>query len=129
MSLEIQISSSLLLTSANKRRTFFISLSAFWSFFSEIMLESLECGLYTSAAYTRDFTVISSESQYKVTYFSITQHLLGSDSVSLQGEDKAMKRYRSLNMNGDVVAKVWYLMVNVDLKFKWMLTYGHDITV
>jgi len=33
-------------------------------------------------------------------------YLLGSDSVSLQGEDKAMKRYRSLNMNGDVVAKV-----------------------
>lgn len=32
--------------------------------------------------------------------------ILGSDSVSLQGEDKAMKRYRSLNMNGDVVAKV-----------------------
>ena len=32
--------------------------------------------------------------------------LSGSDSVSLQGEDKAMKRYRSLNMNGDVVAKV-----------------------
>ena len=26
--------------------------------------------------------------------------------MSLQGEDKAMKRYRSLNMNGDVVAKV-----------------------
>jgi len=32
--------------------------------------------------------------------------LSGDDSVSLQGEDKAMKRYRSLNMNGDVVAKV-----------------------
>ena len=41
--------------------------------------------------------------------------LLGSDSVSLQGEDKAMKRYRSLNMNGDVVAKV---TVNVDLRIK-----------
>lgn len=27
-------------------------------------------------------------------------------SVTLQGEDKAMQRYRSLNMNGDVVAKV-----------------------
>lgn len=35
-------------------------------------------------------------------------HRKRSDSVSLQGEDKAMKRYRSLNMNGDVVAKSYY---------------------
>lgn len=35
-------------------------------------------------------------------------HKKRSDSVSLQGEDKAMKRYRSLNMNGDVVAKSYY---------------------
>ena len=33
MSLEIQISSSLLLTSANKQRTFFYKSSAFWSYF------------------------------------------------------------------------------------------------
>ena len=34
-------------------------MSAFWSsFFSEIMLECWGCGLYTSAAYTRVFTVI-----------------------------------------------------------------------
>ncbi|XP_031562633.1 transmembrane protein 198-B-like [Actinia tenebrosa] len=35
-------------------------------------------------------------------------HLAGKNSVSLQGEDKAMQRYRSLNMNGDVVAKSYY---------------------
>jgi len=35
-------------------------------------------------------------------------HRKRDDSVSLQGEDKAMKRYRSLNMNGDVVAKSYY---------------------
>ena len=58
MSLEIQISSSLLLTSANKRQTFFTSRVLFGViFFSEIMLESFGCGLYTSAAYTRVFTV------------------------------------------------------------------------
>lgn len=39
--------------------------------------------------------------------------LSGSDSVSLQGEDKAMKRYRSLNMNGDVVAKVGIVKLHV----------------
>ena len=33
MSLEIQISSSLLLTSVNKRQTFFYKSSAFWNFF------------------------------------------------------------------------------------------------
>ena len=40
---------------------FFYKSSAFWHgviFFSEIMLESWGCGLYTSAAYTRVFTVI-----------------------------------------------------------------------
>ena len=42
MSLEMQISSSLLLTLANKRQTLF------GGFFSEIMLESWGCGLYTS---------------------------------------------------------------------------------
>lgn len=36
-------------------------------------------------------------------------NLPGKDSVTLQGEDKAMQRYRSLNMNGDVVAKVRYI--------------------
>ena len=48
----------LLLTSTNKRRTFCYK-GAFWSFyfFPEIMLESWGCGLYTSAAYTRVFTV------------------------------------------------------------------------
>ena len=36
----------------------FFSTSTFWSsFFSEIMLECWGCGLYTSAAYTRVFTV------------------------------------------------------------------------
>ena len=60
MSLEIQISSSLLLTSANKGQTFFTSQALFRVFlFSEIMLESWGCGLYTSAAYTRVFTVFS----------------------------------------------------------------------
>ena len=33
--------------------------------------------------------------------------------MSLQGEDKAMKRYRSLNMNGDVVAKVGIVKLHV----------------
>ena len=33
--------------------------------------------------------------------------------MSLQGEDKAMKRYRSLNMNGDVVAKVCIVKLHV----------------
>ena len=47
MLLEIQISSSLLLTSANKG-TFFISQVLLGVFFSQIMLESLGCGLYTS---------------------------------------------------------------------------------
>ena len=38
--------------------------SAFWTiFFLEIMLESWGCGLYTSAAYTRVFTIIVSESE------------------------------------------------------------------
>ena len=36
---------------------FFYKSSAFWSFFPEIMLESFGCGLYTSATYTRVFTV------------------------------------------------------------------------
>ena len=59
MSLEIQISSSLLLTSANKRQTCFTSGVLFGViFFPEIMLESWGCGLYTSAAYTRVFMVI-----------------------------------------------------------------------
>ena len=38
----------------------FTDKSAFWTsyfFFSKIMLESWGCGLYTSAAYTRVFTV------------------------------------------------------------------------
>ncbi|XP_068749306.1 transmembrane protein 198-like [Montipora capricornis] len=35
-------------------------------------------------------------------------HVKRKDSLPLQGEDKAMKRYRSLNMNGDVVAKSFY---------------------
>ena len=38
---------------------FFYKSSVFWSFFSEIMLESFRWGLYTSAAYTRVFTVIT----------------------------------------------------------------------
>ena len=51
MSLEIQISST---------TNFFYKSSAFWNFvFFEIMLESFGCGLYTSAAYTRVFTVNS----------------------------------------------------------------------
>lgn len=38
--------------------------------------------------------------------YSIATTFLGKDSMAVQGEDSAMKRYRSLNMNGDVVAKV-----------------------
>ena len=57
MSLETQISSSLLLTSANKQRTFFTSRVLFGVFFPEIMLESSGCGLYMSAAYTQVFVV------------------------------------------------------------------------
>ena len=68
MSLEIQISSSLLLTSANKRQTFFTSQVLFGVFFSEIMLESLGCGLYTSAAYTRVFTVFYSLRKTKTVF-------------------------------------------------------------
>ncbi|KAK3700502.1 hypothetical protein QZH41_011935 [Actinostola sp. cb2023] len=34
--------------------------------------------------------------------------IVGKNSVTLQGEDKAMQRYRSLNMNGDVVTKSYY---------------------
>ena len=42
-----------------QKTNFFYKSSAFWSnFFSEIMLESWGCGLYTSAAYTRVFTVL-----------------------------------------------------------------------
>ena len=48
MSLEIQISSSLLLTCQ----------VLFGVIFSEIMLKSFVCGLYMSAAYTQVFTVI-----------------------------------------------------------------------
>ena len=58
MALEIQILSSLLLTSANKQRTFFTSGVLFGViFFLKIVVESFGCGLYTSAAYTRVFTV------------------------------------------------------------------------
>ena len=57
MSLEIQISSSLLLTSANKQRTFFTSQVLFGFFFPVIIRESFGCGLYTSVAYTRVLTV------------------------------------------------------------------------
>ena len=59
MSLEIQISSSLLLTSANKRQTFFTSQVLFGVFFLKSCLKVWgaaytrvrlihECGLYTS---------------------------------------------------------------------------------
>ena len=59
MSLEIQILSSLSLISATKRNDErFLQFECFLElFFSEIMLESWGCGLYTSAAYTRVFTV------------------------------------------------------------------------
>ena len=40
--------------------TFFTKAHFWFFFFFKIMLESWECGLYTSAAYTRVFTVISS---------------------------------------------------------------------
>ena len=43
---------------------FFYKSSAFWNyFFSEIILESFGCGLCTSAAYTRVFTVLNLLSQ------------------------------------------------------------------
>ena len=59
MSLEIQPDlSSLLLTSANKQRTFITSRVLFGVFFPK-MLECFGCALYTSAAYTRVFTVLS----------------------------------------------------------------------
>ena len=51
MSLEIQLLSSLLLTSANKRQIFFTSRVLFWSFFPKSCLKVL------GAAYTRVFTV------------------------------------------------------------------------
>ena len=40
-------------------------------FFSEIMLESWGCGLYTSAAYTRVFTVFFSCNNYGVKQSSV----------------------------------------------------------
>lgn len=48
---------------------------------------------------------------------------LGKNSVSLQGEDKAMQRYRSLNMNGDVVAKVISLL-NLDSTIRLLFPGG-----
>ena len=81
MLLEIQISSSLLLTSANKRQTFFTSLLLFGViFFSESMLESFGCGLYTSAAYTQVFMVISNMDL--VSYNSGSNHACNFKSAS-----------------------------------------------
>ena len=51
MSLEIQISSSLLLTSGNKQRTF-LQVECFLEFFSEIMLESFGCGFTALRVFT-----------------------------------------------------------------------------
>ena len=63
MSLEIQISSSLLLLLCIKHlqtNELFLQVECFLElFFPEIMPESWGCGLYTSAAYTRVFTVYS----------------------------------------------------------------------
>ena len=54
--------------------------------------------------------------------------LSGDDSVSLQGEDKAMKRYRSLNMNGDVVAKVRKMSNSSHIsKFAFVITFINPI--
>ena len=62
MALEIQISSSLLLTSANKQRTFFTGRVLFGIiFFLKIVVESCGCGLYTTAAYTRVLSVFYPE--------------------------------------------------------------------
>ena len=41
----------------------FCTKAHFWFFFFKIMLESWGCGLYTSAAYTRVFTVFNAESR------------------------------------------------------------------
>ena len=65
MSLEIQILSSLLLTSANKMTNFFLQVKCFSElFFSEITLEG--GGLYTSAAYTRVRLIHESLRYFKI---------------------------------------------------------------
>ena len=52
------VSQSVIANICEQTTNFFYKSSAFWSFFSEIVLESFGCGLYTSAAYTRVFTVL-----------------------------------------------------------------------
>ena len=49
--------------------------------------------------------------------------------MSLQGEDKAMKRYRSLNMNGDVVAKVGIVKLHVASVASFLVKHINIISI